>query len=261
MSKLDPRLRMLLDSTRDDPGLADATEAESVPLGTRLGWSRSEAGPAVEVIVEGPAPDDLQRLAPGIEYLGPATTSSIRVARVPIDALPSLDSSPGLTRIEAGRPMFAELNWSRLESRAEQVYTATPPVLGRGAVVAVIDSGIDYTHPCFRGAGGSTRIERIWDQSGTSTPAAPWHQASSAASSSRYGPATGSTTSSRSGSGLTTTSRSASSPRLGPRAHPPDPGGWWGSARTRATRCASTSTRTSTERATGGHGRRPRHSR
>jgi subtilisin family serine protease len=165
MSKLDPRLRMLLDAAREDPGLADATEAETVPLGTRLGWARSDVGPVVEVLVEGPAPDDLERLAPGIEYLGAATTSSIRAARVPVDALPALDDSPGLARIEAGRPLFAELNWSRLDSRAEQVHTAVPGVLGRGAVVAVIDSGIHYTHPCFRRADGSTRIERIWDQS------------------------------------------------------------------------------------------------
>jgi subtilisin family serine protease len=168
MSKLDPRLRMLVESTHDNPGLESAAEAEAVPLGTRLGWTRSDAGPAVEVIVEGSAPDDLQRLAPGVEYLGPATTGSIRAARVPIAALPALADSRGITRIEAARPMFAELNWSRVESRAERVHTAAPPVLGRGALIAVIDSGIDYTHPCFRRADGRTRILRIWDQSAPS---------------------------------------------------------------------------------------------
>ncbi|MDD3369285.1 MAG: hypothetical protein PHP50_10450 [Lachnospiraceae bacterium] len=36
---------------------------------------------------------------------------------------------------------------------------------GRGVMVAVLDSGIDYTNPEFRQIDGSTRIEAIWDQS------------------------------------------------------------------------------------------------
>lgn len=35
---------------------------------------------------------------------------------------------------------------------------------GSGVLVGFLDSGIDYTHPAFRNADGSTRILRIWDQ-------------------------------------------------------------------------------------------------
>lgn len=35
---------------------------------------------------------------------------------------------------------------------------------GQGVVVGVIDTGIDYQHPAFRGSDGSTRILSIWDQ-------------------------------------------------------------------------------------------------
>lgn len=35
---------------------------------------------------------------------------------------------------------------------------------GRGVLLGFLDSGIDYTHPAFRGTDGSTRIVRIWDQ-------------------------------------------------------------------------------------------------
>jgi len=35
---------------------------------------------------------------------------------------------------------------------------------GEGVLVAVIDSGIDYTHPDFRNEDGTTRIAALWDQ-------------------------------------------------------------------------------------------------
>ncbi|EET59622.1 peptidase, S8/S53 family [Marvinbryantia formatexigens DSM 14469] len=44
------------------------------------------------------------------------------------------------------------------------------PLLGQGILVAVIDSGVDYTHPDFRNPDGSTRILAIWDQSVAGNP-------------------------------------------------------------------------------------------
>ena len=35
---------------------------------------------------------------------------------------------------------------------------------GRGTLVAVLDSGVDYTHPDFQNADGTTRIVTMWDQ-------------------------------------------------------------------------------------------------
>lgn len=37
-------------------------------------------------------------------------------------------------------------------------------VTGEGTLIAIIDSGIDYTHPDFIGADGKSRIVSIWDQ-------------------------------------------------------------------------------------------------
>src|SRR5580692_9572369 len=47
---------------------------------------------------------------------------------------------------------------------------------GKGVIVAVLDRGIDYTHPDFRNANGTTRIKMMWDMSAqnlcsTSNPA------------------------------------------------------------------------------------------
>lgn len=35
---------------------------------------------------------------------------------------------------------------------------------GKGVLLAIIDSGIDYTHPDFRNADGTTRLLALWDQ-------------------------------------------------------------------------------------------------
>ncbi|MCL2574034.1 MAG: S8 family serine peptidase [Defluviitaleaceae bacterium] len=41
---------------------------------------------------------------------------------------------------------------------------------GEGTTVAIIDSGIDYTHPDFRHADGTTRITHLWDMTAKGTP-------------------------------------------------------------------------------------------
>ncbi|MDR1541630.1 MAG: S8 family serine peptidase [Clostridiales bacterium] len=41
---------------------------------------------------------------------------------------------------------------------------------GKGVVVAIADSGIDYTHPDFRNPDGTSRILFIWDQTGSGKP-------------------------------------------------------------------------------------------
>lgn len=46
---------------------------------------------------------------------------------------------------------------------------------GRGTVIAIIDSGIDYSHPDFRREDGATRILAIWDQSIPGNPPEPYN--------------------------------------------------------------------------------------
>lgn len=42
------------------------------------------------------------------------------------------------------------------------------PLTGKGVIVGIIDSGIDYTHPDFINSDGTTRILYIWDQTDNS---------------------------------------------------------------------------------------------
>lgn len=52
-----------------------------------------------------------------------------------------------------------------------------PPLAlsGRGVLVAVLDSGVDYRHPEFLKPDGSTRIRALWDQTVEGTPPAGYH--------------------------------------------------------------------------------------
>ena len=51
---------------------------------------------------------------------------------------------------------------SNIEARVDKAWS-TYGVSGRGVIVAPIDRGIDWRHPDFRNADGSTRIEAIFD--------------------------------------------------------------------------------------------------
>ena len=42
---------------------------------------------------------------------------------------------------------------------------------GRGVLVGLIDTGLDYRHPAFAGADGNTRVVAAWDQDATAGPA------------------------------------------------------------------------------------------
>lgn len=44
------------------------------------------------------------------------------------------------------------------------MHTGPPGFRGAGVIVGIIDNGIDFTHECFREAGGTSRITAIWDQ-------------------------------------------------------------------------------------------------
>lgn len=49
----------------------------------------------------------------------------------------------------------------------------TPPLTGKGVLVAVLDWGLDVTHANLRNADGRTAVEALWDQRGARTPTSP----------------------------------------------------------------------------------------
>ena len=62
---------------------------------------------------------------------------------------------------------------SLIVSGITQIQRPPLSLTGRGCVIAVIDTGVDYTNPIFRNEDGSSRILAIWDQTiQTGTPPA-----------------------------------------------------------------------------------------
>lgn len=72
--------------------------------------------------------------------------------------------------IEKPKRLFFSVDQGRTASCVNGLEGEPYHLTGRGVLVAVIDSGIDYTHPDFRNADGSTRIVSIWDQGISGNP-------------------------------------------------------------------------------------------
>ncbi|WP_298912115.1 S8 family peptidase [uncultured Nostoc sp.] len=79
--------------------------------------------------------------------------------------LHKLDELEFVMQVEAPRPMMLEeLDISLVETGANAIHDFDLPVKGKGIIVAIIDFGIDYTHPSFRHQDGTSRILYLWDQ-------------------------------------------------------------------------------------------------
>ncbi|MDD3173551.1 MAG: S8 family serine peptidase [Herbinix sp.] len=72
--------------------------------------------------------------------------------------------------IEKPKRLFYEVNQGRTASCINPLQTANYSLFGEGVLVAIIDSGIDYSHPDFRNEDGTTRITALWDQTIAGTP-------------------------------------------------------------------------------------------
>ena len=82
----------------------------------------------------------------------------------------ALAGLPEVDFIEKPKSLFFETENGRRTSCIDVVQA--PPLLlsGRGVLVGIVDSGIDYANPDFRNEDGTTRIAALWDQSVSGSP-------------------------------------------------------------------------------------------
>lgn len=67
--------------------------------------------------------------------------------------------------IEKPKRLYFELFQAKGASCIRTVQTGRDGLTGKGILIGIVDSGVDYFHPDFRNADGSSRILRLWDQS------------------------------------------------------------------------------------------------
>jgi subtilisin family serine protease len=95
---------------------------------------------------------------------------SIVTAHVPERSVMTIASVGSVRRIQAAAPMRRFNDAAARAVAADRVWTAPPPgesaYTGKGVIVGIVDTGIDWTHPDFRDPADAnrSRILRIWDQ-------------------------------------------------------------------------------------------------
>ena len=96
---------------------------------------------------------------------------SLATGQVAISHLRQVLNNPIISHITLPRPLSPSTDESLSEIRVDEVHQAngnqTGPYTGDGTLIGIVDTGIDYYHPCFK-SNGATRIRAIWDQYPTS---------------------------------------------------------------------------------------------
>lgn len=88
---------------------------------------------------------------------------------IPMLKIDALAQSPAVHRLEYGSDRGQVLNDTMLiNNNVLPVHSGLGDLPqgydGEGVVIGIIDTGIDFLHPDFRNADGSTRVAHIWDQ-------------------------------------------------------------------------------------------------
>lgn len=95
------------------------------------------------------------------------------IITVPENLVEAVLSRPEIEYVEIPKKLYFADTQARTASCILEVTERYPLLTGRGVIVAVLDSGIDYTLPHFRKADGSTRILALWDQGQASSETYP----------------------------------------------------------------------------------------
>ena len=104
-----------------------------------------------------------------------SSAGGILSLRVPVNKLNSILSNEKVRRVQFGRKYRLKLDSARKSIRADEVHRGNflpKPYTGKGTIVGIFDTGIDFHHPDFIDANG-TRILFLWDMSADSAAKPP----------------------------------------------------------------------------------------
>ena len=92
------------------------------------------------------------------------------IATLPESLVEQLTLAPQIEYVEMPKRLIFSAQVGRSVSCVSELQTGTEGLLGRGIVIAVIDSGIDYWLEDFIGPDGESRILFLWDQTVQGNP-------------------------------------------------------------------------------------------
>jgi len=104
--------------------------------------------------------DGLASLGVSMEYL----INSYAILTVPEQLVETVSNIEEIEYVEKPKRYYYQDIGPAADSCMTQVTLRDPFLSGAGVLVAVLDSGIDYTRPEFQDSAGNTRILYLWDQ-------------------------------------------------------------------------------------------------
>jgi minor extracellular serine protease Vpr len=106
----------------------------------------------------------LERVREELQISAVELSNQYAIITIPQYLIGRLSDYNEIEYIEKPKRLFYEVNEGRTASCINPLQTANVGLFGEGVLVAVIDSGIDYSHLDFRNEDGTTRIAALWDQ-------------------------------------------------------------------------------------------------
>ena len=95
------------------------------------------------------------------------------IVKISEDDIPSLAAFPQVIYIERPRQLFFEIVSARQASCLSAIQeNSSYGLTGKGILISVIESGIDYAHPDFCNPDKTTRLVALWDQTILADPSA-----------------------------------------------------------------------------------------
>ncbi len=113
----------------------------------------------------------LEELSIGVEYL----LAGYAILTVPESKMTVLSEIEEIEYVEKPKRLYFQVFAGKQASCILPVTIRSPYLSGEGVLVGIADSGIDFRHPDFRNADGSTRIAYLWDQSLTADTEKGWY--------------------------------------------------------------------------------------